>query len=586
MPPKRNKSIKDEKLEAERRAKEEEEARLICLKEEEERAKVEEAIRIQTLAEQTKIDRFKEEWRRRTKFEAERHNRYCYEKQMIDNEREWNEYLKCEDRIDVNDERAINTFLSETRDQQPTFQHFCGFCDRLRLLADDLISKMLEAKSLRRRTTSSEFGILQDQLQQRLQAELNASTNWLLQGRLDRDVTDSYKWLGTASGVALDLPGKIEIRREALTIESSSFLRIVRLPYYDGHFNRFEEENIIVGDVYQFDALQLPVNSNKGEFEGLQGAKVDSHFDFKLKIPERIVGSYSSIKVLRLDKDGQWVEDGITNVIVDATSVTFKLQQNSSATLALFQPRMEQPSFVSWSLGPMLDNERISTVQLCLETTSFELCIQVLMNGMCRLLSPALPQLQHVLGKDYTPGALLFELSKCGIHVVSSDDASAMKLKAIEEVLYEDMSFLSASFDFKPSKKNFGVDHSRVACLIRESSTFTGRHDPFPMDFLIAEIEHERIGMQIRSDDEACPSGCGKVSWAIQRGTNDESIELSECGEGTINTDFHLYPLDCLEHACAPEAFEKVKEFSPIVARAVKQLLVLVRPLKCCTASV
>ena len=55
-----------------------------------------------------------------------------------------------------------------------------------------------------------------------------------------------------------------------------------------------------------------------------------------------------------------------------------------------------------------------------------------------RLVECDFPELAHILNKEYTPGMLLKELSKCGIHMLPDDEDAArgeihLKDKAAEE---------------------------------------------------------------------------------------------------------------------------------------------------------
>jgi len=106
MPTKKNKnSKKNAELEAAQKLKEEEEEetqKLQALKEEEELKGKEKAQLLQELANKRQIV-YENVTRSRSELESERHNLYCFDKQALDIEAKWVDYIACNDSIRADD---------------------------------------------------------------------------------------------------------------------------------------------------------------------------------------------------------------------------------------------------------------------------------------------------------------------------------------------------------------------------------------------------------------------------------------------------------------------------------------------------
>lgn len=132
---------------------------------------------------------------------------------------------------------------------------------------------------------------------------------------------------------------------------------------------------------------------------------------------------------------------------------------------------MDYP-YENWSLR-CVENE---VAILTLQTKRIELNIQI---GplYVMLIENKTPELQHLADREMTPGYLLMELSKCGIHLLPRNEDAKLagiqeKSRAAEERAILDVAIAVRAFHFRRSKWNQTVDSESVVLKIRENLEF------------------------------------------------------------------------------------------------------------------
>lgn len=84
------------------------------------------------------------------------------------------------------------------------------------------------------------------------------------------------------------------------------------------------------------------------------------------------------------------------------------------------------------------------------------------------------PELSHIVNKEFHPGMLIMELSKCGIHMLPQDeDASRggihLKDKGAEEKAIMDIAQTAKVFAFQSVKWNQQAKPENILCRLREN---------------------------------------------------------------------------------------------------------------------
>lgn len=93
------------------------------------------------------------------------------------------------------------------------------------------------------------------------------------------------------------------------------------------------------------------------------------------------------------------------------------------------------------------------------------------------LIEKSDPELQDLVNKKLTPGNLLLELSKCGIHLMPVDEDAKvggipLKDKAAEERAIIDIATGLRSFAFRSSKWNKSISADNIVIKFRENLEF------------------------------------------------------------------------------------------------------------------
>jgi len=91
-----------------------------------------------------------------------------------------------------------------------------------------------------------------------------------------------------------------------------------------------------------------------------------------------------------------------------------------------------------------------------------------------KLIEKTEPEFQHLIDKEMTPGNLLIELSKCGVHLMPDDkDAKTgeitLKDRAAEERAIQDITTSIGAYAFRSSKWSRPAPSEKVLVKFREN---------------------------------------------------------------------------------------------------------------------
>lgn len=586
MPPtKKNK--RNAQLEAAQKLKEEEKEaqKLEALKEEEELKAKEKAERLQELVAKKRQIVYEAETRSRSELECERHNLYCFEKQALDVEDKWIDYIACNDNIRADDIKDVNTFITTSKYEHPTLLKFDEFCCKLYPLLDDIQIMGLDLASMNRRLDAELENCLHDLAENKLED----CTNWFMTQYIRNnddgceeniaEYNGSRSWIGRHIGIALQTNGvdtydlSISGCRACappFDIEQDVF-RIVRLPRRFRGFNDYFALDgmpyFILGNVYSvgFVAVSQP------------SSQVHDTADIALTVTMNVPSWADSkrLQVVRLEEES-YTQDGISNVTMDESKnlLTFLLHQRRSSVALVY--RHTTPK--SWSLQPS-HAVGINVKDSVLLTLKSETQSSIIVS--CKGCSVFSSKESDSLGsideiKEVSPGKLIHNLWKNGIHLFGRQDWGAQhedlkgltlfnSLEKIETVLYPDLSMLATSFEISSSCD------STCICELRESNPCIGT--AFTTDMLVIDVDNPNVDINMVENCEHY------IRWTLCKGTGmKEASEESDF----LDSDFHVYPMYCLQ---TYHGMEKIKSASPVLTENICRLLHLIRPLMICRSN-
>ena len=157
------------------------------------------------------------------------------------------------------------------------------------------------------------------------------------------------------------------------------------------------------------------------------------------------------------------------------------------------------------------------------------------------------PQLKHIKNKKLSPGYLLLELSKCGIHLLPrNEDAAQADIKVkdfhAEERAINDVACAVRAFAFRSCKWNTTVDPENITIKIRENLEFD-------REFF---EDHE-------PDWRYLMFWPNKVSFTRLR---DTDVETPDC-RIAVGQETHCLLTQCLEGGSSTaEALERTQQYS------------------------
>uniref|UniRef100_A0A7S1G676 IC97/Casc1 N-terminal domain-containing protein n=1 Tax=Bicosoecida sp. CB-2014 TaxID=1486930 RepID=A0A7S1G676_9STRA len=268
---------------------------------------------------------------------------------------------------------------------------------------------------------------------------------------------------------------------------------------------------------------------------------------------------------------GVWSEEGITEAeyAPDSRLVTFHTSRLTA--MAVVQPRHMHLPFFSWQLVPSSPEETV----LSIESQRFTVSIEIT-PAKVRLLEPAIPELEEMLGVPMLPAQLLQALARSGLvidpidedakYVTSSFTGSNMvpKERAFERQLYLDAASLAPAFALRSSKWNQQQGARAAVLYAKESLDYD--EDPDEGD----ETDWRCALFEI--DEEAVDGIRVSLVKAM------ESDEEYNGGRAEMEVT-HRRLGRAIATRATPEAMEVASEASPLFQRTVAETLSLVRPL-------
>ena len=139
---------------------------------------------------------------------------------------------------------------------------------------------------------------------------------------------------------------------------------------------------------------------------------------------------------------------------------------------AYIQDRWTDYPYKGWKIRCIDNDKAILDVQGRRTTLVFEIG-----PGYVKLIERDDPELAHLVGKEFVPGKLLMELSKCGLHMMPDDQDAyyagvQTKSRETEERGIIDIATSLNAFSFRSSKWNRNVEPNNIIVKIRENLEF------------------------------------------------------------------------------------------------------------------
>lgn len=117
------------------------------------------------------------------------------------------------------------------------------------------------------------------------------------------------------------------------------------------------------------------------------------------------------------EQEKQWQTEQIGDLVYDKQARKLEFTTKKLAPLAYIQSRCTDYPFKSWKLR-CIDNE---TAILDIETKRITLSFEI-GAGYAKLIERNDSELKDIVNFKLSPGRLLLELSKCGIHLLPQDE--------------------------------------------------------------------------------------------------------------------------------------------------------------------
>jgi len=398
-------------------------------------------------------------------------------------------------------------------------------------------------------------------------------------------------------GICLEISNLLAMSRVAVRLTSLPFK-----PIDSNHSSIWDT----LGGTFRLDLLPLPPPyQKKGDIHVQQ---VHTFFDplsmisdeaitFRIQIPKSIVlfGAETLLIGRWDDNQHEWRTDAVSNVESDMSSMTMSFQ---SATIggiyAIIRGKSIGNEYIDWELSPLFEVGDSTGIQekhivVRYEIRSKRHCfIFLIREGYCTLVSPYLPQLQHLMSSKLLPKEMIRSLKDCGINISFLDSVVPNeKCLRVEERAYNDLSWLSSAFCARSSTYNAGLGSEKACYLLKESDFFVDVEDCEDDIFYIAMTERDSVSSTALGASEpslkSMPSGCGTVKCTLLEYQHPErgysSLNSTAIVEGTTAG---IHMIQCIRPLCTAECIEREVTCSPLLANTVKQLLQLTRPLTCC----
>ncbi|GMH83327.1 hypothetical protein TrST_g4346 [Triparma strigata] len=377
---------------------------------------------------------------------------------------------------------------------------------------------------------------------------------------------------------------------------------------------RFGTKDLVLGGVFQFDIIHLPPMSKKvkgwvmrkmteegsrvcksnwpiGNADGVI-SKAAAKIKCCITLPEGLVVDEDlSVKWFH-PVDGRWTTEPIEETEYNMETRELRFTTVSTGSIAVVQDRLTDLCYKSWSLSPFMIPGGGGCVNYSIITPRFVVTIEASSDGLCRLTSPDHPALAELRAKRLSPGDILYALKSAGINLLPVDsdapkakyvdaEVNGITLKApeIESKLYEEVSYLSTSFDFLSSRWNNGLGAGKSCVQVKETDAFTGGTDLVDYSMCVIEFDEQSSSSEDAPGVGVCVGG---VKCSLVNSTEGPSYR--NFGADLVdNTEGEVFLGKCLENIATKEAMGRVNGGDMnLLASTVRCLLQLSRPFSFC----
>lgn len=161
--------------------------------------------------------------------------------------------------------------------------------------------------------------------------------------------------------------------------------------------------------------------------------------------------------------------DYIEELTWDKAKRELEFQSRKFAPIAYLQPKITDFPYDSWYIRCIGDQKALLSIKTKRIDINFEIHPLFI-----KLVEMEQPELKHLVNQELTPGILLMELSKCGIHLLPDDEDAKrggihLKEHATEENAILDIAQTLKAFAFQSVKWNQQADAANIVCRLREN---------------------------------------------------------------------------------------------------------------------
>ena len=185
------------------------------------------------------------------------------------------------------------------------------------------------------------------------------------------------------------------------------------------------------------------------------------------------------------EKEKVWSTQEIDDLQLDKSTRKLDFTTRKLAQMAFLQSRCTDYPYKRWKLRcienqkAVLDIETKRGILLNFEIGPEYLMLTVDANSEGEQIEgiEVFPELKHLKNQKFSPGYLLLELSKCGIHLLPRDEDAQLgeiRLKEFgaEERAIQDLSTAVRSFAFRSCRWNQSIEPDNIVLKVRENLEF------------------------------------------------------------------------------------------------------------------
>ncbi|CAM6083575.1 unnamed protein product [Calypogeia fissa] len=248
-----------------------------------------------------------------------------------------------------------------------------------------------------------------------------------------------------------------------------------------------------------------------------------------------------------------WQKEGISDVLYEPGSRKLTLQTTKAKIMAVIHNRVSQFPYTSWNICPISRQEALMTLVTPLMTFTIEIGV-----GWCKMISPEFPECKSFAKEEVPPKVMLKRFSKCGIHLMPTDDDAphinaTVKDEELERFVCIDTAFASPGFTLASSKWNVTV--GKEHCIIRLLEIL----DPMAPPTLEKSKTVKHLNYTIKGPALA------------------ELTEKATAYEEVLLTEHHASLLLALNNQVSEESMETIKRGNALFTETVKDLAFALR---------